>query len=184
MGELTTAAGGTLVAGEEPNQYLTFSVIGEHMAIGILDVKEIIEVSDMTRVPMTGDCIRGVINLRGNVVPVVDLSARLGGRVSELTKHSCIILVEIDTDGEMQSMGMLVDEVREILEIPESDIQAPPDFGSDIRTDFIERMGRVEGEFIILLDIGRVLSVTELSEDKSGITVTDEQGKLAALPAE
>lgn len=184
MGELTTIAGGALAAGEEPSQYLTFSVIGEHMAIGILDVKEIIEVSDMTRVPMTGDCLRGVINLRGNVVPVIDLSARLGGRVCDLTKHSCIILVESDIDGEAQSMGMLVDEVREILEIPESDIQAPPDFGSDIRTDFIERMGRVDGEFIILLDVGRVLSVTELSEDRSALTETEEQGQLAALPAE
>ncbi len=183
MGELAIKTNSALAVASESNQYLTFSVIGEHMAIGILDVMEIIEVSSMTRVPMTGDCLRGVINLRGNVVPVVDLSARLGDRVSVLSKHSCIILVEIDTDGELQSMGMLVDEVREILEIPEDDIQAPPDFGSDIRTDFIEQMGRVGEEFLILLDIGLVLSVTELSGAKA-LAGLEEQGQPAALTAE
>lgn len=170
MNELAINSGDLALA-DEPNQYLTFSVVGKQMAIAILDVKEIIEVSSMTRVPMSGICIRGVINLRGNVVPVVDLSARVGGKAAELGKHSCIILVEIDVDGEMQSMGMLVDEVNEILEIPEHDIQSAPDFGADIRTDFIAHMGRVNDEFIILLDIGRILSITELAASAQGVEV-------------
>ena len=118
----------------------------------------------MTRVPMTPDFIQGVINLRGNVVPVVDLAARLGRPCSELSKRSCIVLVELETDNEIQTAGMLVDEVNEILEIPEADMQPAPDFGTDIRTDFIQRMGRVNDAFIILLDINHVLSVTELSD--------------------
>lgn len=151
-------------ADEEEKQYLTFFVASERYAIAILDVKEIIEVAQMTRVPMTPDYIRGVINLRGNVVPVVDLSARLGKGSSELSKRSCIVLVEVDGHGEHQQLGMLVDEVNEILEIPASHLQPAPDFGTDIRTDFIQAMGRVNDVFMILLDINHVLSVEELSQ--------------------
>ncbi|MCP4285040.1 MAG: chemotaxis protein CheW, partial [Gammaproteobacteria bacterium] len=117
----------------------------------------------MTRVPMTPDFIRGVINLRGSVVPVIDLASRLGRSTSDLTKRSCIVLVEILLEEESQTIGMLVDEVKEILEIPQDYIQPPPNFGTDIRTDFIKAMGRVDDEFIILLDINHVLSIEELS---------------------
>lgn len=150
-------------ADDEALQYLTFFVDEERFAIAILDVKEIIEVTQMTRVPMTPDYIRGVINLRGNVVPVVDLGARLGKQRCELSKRSCIVLVEVEHGEERQQLGMLVDEVNEILEIPESHLQAAPDFGTDIRTDFIQAMGRVDDNFMILLDINHVLSVEELS---------------------
>jgi len=145
-------------------QYLTFLVGKEKLAIGILDVNEIIEISNITRVPMTPDYIRGVINLRGNVVPVIDLSARLGHQVSDISKRSCIVLVEVEANDEPQIIGMLVDQVNEILEIPEENIQPAPDFGSDIRTEFIQAMGRVEDDFIILLAINRVLSVAELAQ--------------------
>jgi purine-binding chemotaxis protein CheW len=162
MNELVTTSHVALT--EDSLQYLTFSVLNESMAIGILDVDEIIEIGDMTRVPMTNSSIRGVINLRGNVVPVVDLTARLGGSgEAQLSKRSCIVLVEVTQEGARQTMGMLVDEVNEIIEIPEEAIQKTPDFGTDIRPDFIERMGRVDDEFIILLNIDRVLSVEELS---------------------
>lgn len=144
-------------------QYLTFLVGEEKIAVGILDVKELIEVSSMTRVPMTPDFIRGVINLRGSVIPVIDLSARLGREVSQLSKKSCILLVEISHDEQSQAIGMLVDEVNEIVEIATEDIQPPPNFGADIRVDFIKSMGRINDEFIILLAIDRVLSVSELS---------------------
>ncbi len=166
MNQLTTqvAAGSPKSIDEEATQYLTFFVAEERYAIAILDVKEIIEVSQMTRVPMTPDYIRGVINLRGNVVPVVDLCARLGKGRSELTKRSCIVLVEVEAGGERQPLGMLVDEVNEILEIPASHLQPAPDFGTDIRTDFIQAMGRVDDLFMILLDINHVLSVEELSQ--------------------
>lgn len=166
MGDLIEKAnsGDLLAAEPDSTQYLTFLAGQERFAIGILDVKEIIEVGSMTNVPMTPEFIRGVINLRGSVVPVVDLSVRLGKQRSELDKRSCIILVEIEADTERQTLGMLVDEVNEILEIDADAIQPPPNFGTDIRTDFIHAMGRVDETFIILLDINRVLSLEELSQ--------------------
>ncbi|PWI33783.1 chemotaxis protein CheW [Vibrio albus] len=144
-------------------QYLTFICSGERLAVEILDVKELLEMTNMTRVPMTPEFIRGVINLRGSVVPVVDLSARLTGKVCSLTKRSSIVLVEVTQDEHTQILGMLVDEVSEILEIDSNHIQPPPSFGAHIRTDFIRAMGNVNGEFIILLAIDKVLSVEELS---------------------
>ncbi len=165
MGDLITqdSEQKALTETEDTTQYLTFLAGDERFAIGILDVKELIEVSSMTRVPMTPDFIRGVINLRGSVVPVIDLASRLGRSTSDLTKRSCIVLVEIILEDEGQTIGMLVDEVNQILEISQTHIQPPPNFGTDIRTDFIKAMGRVDDEFIILLNINHVLSIEELS---------------------
>ncbi|MEY4719213.1 MAG: hypothetical protein RL563_1831 [Pseudomonadota bacterium] len=162
-----------LATQEQVGQYLTFLVEKESFAISILDVKEIIEIANVTRVPLTPDYIHGVINLRGNVVPVIDLSARLKHRVAEVGKRSCIVLVEIDIPEGAQLIGMLVDEVREILEIPPTNIQPAPDFGTDIRTDFIQAMARVGEVFIILLAINHVLSLEELSQ-LSGIAKASE----------
>ncbi len=149
---------------EQQGQYLTFLLGPEKLAINIHEVNEIIEISKITQVPMTPDYIRGVINLRGNVVPVVDLCARLSDITSNLTKRSCIILVEITTGNDTQSVGMLVDQVNEILEIPSENIQPAPEFGAEIKVEFIQAMGRVEDEFIILLEVSRVLSASELSQ--------------------
>ena len=170
MQAMTTRNGTQEVAAQkaEAGQYLTFLVSDECYAIDILDVQEIIEVGRMTRVPMTPAHIRGVINLRGSVVPVVDLSARLGKSVSELTKRSCIVLVEVAAGDSRQGLGMLVDEVKEILEIATGDLQPAPAFGTDIRTDFIQAMGRVEDSFMILLAVNHVLSVEELAQLKGG----------------
>jgi len=151
---------------EQLHQYLTFLVGKDNLAISILDVKEIIEINTITRVPMTPVYIRGVINLRGNVVPVIDLSARLGRECSDITKRTCIVLVQVEYNDESQLIGMLVDAVDEILDLPRSNIMPAPDFGADIRNDFIQAMGRVGDEFIILLNINRVLSVNELSQLK------------------
>ncbi|MGZ0079182.1 chemotaxis protein CheW [Methylomonas sp. YC3] len=148
---------------EQVGQYLTFLVGTESFAVSILDVKEIIEIANVTRVPLTPDYIHGVINLRGSVVPVVDLSARLSRRCTEVSKRSCIVLVAVETNDGSQLIGMLVDEVREILEIPPANIQPAPDFGTDIRTDFIQAMARVDDVFVILLAMNRVLSLDELS---------------------
>ncbi len=167
MNELISSLNSTntlLATQDQPGQYLTFLVGQESFAISILDVKEIIEISSVTRVPMTPDYIHGVINLRGNVVPVVDLSARLGHGCTEISKRSCIVLVEIELPDSVQLIGMLVDEVKEILEIAAENIQPAPDFGTDIRTEFIQAMGRVDDDFIILLAINRVLSIEELSQ--------------------
>ncbi len=148
----------------ELGQYLTFFVGGERLAIGILDVQEIIEVANITRVPMTPPFIRGVLNLRGSVVPVVDLSSRLGRDPCQVDKRSCIVLTEVVHDDQHQIIGMLVDEVNEILDIGKEALQPAPDFGAAIRTDFIKHMGRVGDEFIILLDVNHVLSVHELGQ--------------------
>ena len=148
---------------DQAGQYLSFLVGGESFAVSILDVKEIIEITKVTHVPLTPDFIYGVINLRGNVVPVIDLSARLKNRRAEISKRSCIILVAVGALQESQLIGMLVDEVREILEIQNTDIQSPPDFGANIRTDFIQGMARVGDSFIILMAINRVLSSEDIS---------------------
>lgn len=144
-------------------QYLTFQAGDETFAIEILDVKEIIEIESITKVPMMPSFIAGIINLRGRVVPVVDLSNRLGRRNSTVTKKTCLVLVEIAHENGSQSIGMMVDEVNEILEIGDSHTQPPPDFGTDLRTDFIRAMGRVDEKFIILLDVNHVLSVEDIS---------------------
>lgn len=153
-----------LISGTDgAQQYLSFTVRGELMAISILDVKEIIEISDMTRVPMTSGNIRGVINLRGNVVPVVDLAYRLSGQASHLNRRSCIVLVETGDEDERQPMGMLVERVNEILDIPETQLQQTPDFGTDIAADYIASMARYGEDFIILLNIARVLNGEDLA---------------------
>ncbi|MGZ4958786.1 MAG: chemotaxis protein CheW [Methylomonas sp.] len=154
----------SLAVQEQAGQYLTFLVGDESFAVSILDVKEIIEITNVTHVPLTPDYIYGVINLRGNVVPVIDLSARLKNQRADISKRSCIVLVAVETAEGLQLIGMLVDEVREILEIPNANIQPPPDFGAAIRTDFIQAMARVDDVFIILLAMNRVLSLEELSQ--------------------
>ncbi|MCQ8104800.1 chemotaxis protein CheW [Methylomonas sp. SURF-2] len=158
------SAGNALAVQEQVGQYLTFLVDKESFAVSILDVKEIIEIANITHVPLTPDYIHGVINLRGNVVPVIDLCARLKHHPAEVSKRSCIVLVEVEVAEGTQHIGMLVDEVREILEIPPTNIQPAPDFGTDIRTDFIRAMARVDEVFIILLAINKVLSLEELSQ--------------------
>jgi purine-binding chemotaxis protein CheW len=165
----STIANGTDSSSEtmdDAAQYLTFSVSDERLAMSIEAVKEIIETPRITQVPMTPKYIRGVINLRGNVVPVIDLSARLGKKTLELSKRSCIVLVEVKFDQESHVLGMLVDEVNNILEIPRADVKPAPEFGSDIRTDFIEAMGRVDDVFVIILSIDHVLSIQELAAIK------------------
>ena len=147
---------------QEQTQYLTFMLNGEPFAIGILCIKEIIEYSGLTEVPMMPECIRGVINLRGAVLPVLDLAVRFGKKSGEVTKKTCIVIVEVKVGDECQDMGVVVDAVNAVLEIPRSDIEPPPAFGSKIRTDFIEGMGKVNGNFVILLNVSQVLSVDEL----------------------
>lgn len=147
----------------EPSQYLTFLLAGEMFALGILHIKEIIEYGHLTEVPMMPAFIRGVINLRGCVVPVVDLAARFGRGPSTITRRSCIVIVEVNQEGERQDVGVVVDAVSEVLEIPCADIEPPPAFGTRVRADFIQGMGKVEGRFVIILDVDRVLSVDDLA---------------------
>ncbi|RMS39788.1 Chemotaxis protein CheW [Pseudomonas coronafaciens pv. coronafaciens] len=163
MGSLvTTRQAATAV--EEEAQYLTFMLGGEMFAIGILGIKEIIEYGSLTVVPMMPAFVRGVINLRGAVVPVVDLSARFGRQNSDITRRSCVIIIEASTeDGQPQDIGLLVDNVSAVLEIPASQIEPPPNFGARIRADFISGMAKVDGKFVIVLEVEKVLSIDEMS---------------------
>jgi purine-binding chemotaxis protein CheW len=162
----TATAAAAADAPVEHKQYLTFMLGGEMFSIGILCIREIIWYSNLTEVPMMPACIRGVINLRGAVVPVMDLSNRFGKAATPVVKSTCIIIVEVDTqnEGERQSMGVVVDSVQAVLEIAASDIEQPPSFGTKIRSDFIEGIGKVNGKFVILLNVAKVLSMEEIGQ--------------------
>jgi purine-binding chemotaxis protein CheW len=148
----------------EPAQYLTFMLAQEQFAIGILGIKEIIEYQGVTEVPMMPACVRGVINLRGAVVPVVDLLARFGRPSSAVTKRTCVVIVEAACGAEeRQVMGLLVDAVNEVLDISTADIEPPPAFGARVRSDFIHGVGKVRGKFVLLLDVDRALSIDEIA---------------------
>jgi purine-binding chemotaxis protein CheW len=163
MGALVRNAAQTAVVQKEEAQYLTFLLGSEMFAIDILGIKEIIEYGSLTSVPMMPEFIRGVINLRGAVVPVVDLSARFGRAASAVTRRSCIVIIEAVNQGEAQDIGVLVDAVSEVLEIPAAEIEPAPSFGANIRADFISGMGKVKDKFVIILDADRVLSVSEMA---------------------
>ena len=148
---------------QDTSQYLTFMLGGESFAIGILRIKEIIERQSLTEVPMMPACVRGVINLRGAVVPVIDLATRFGRVPSVATRRTCIVIVEIDGAAGRQDVGVVVDAVNEVIDIPPSDVEPAPAFGTKVRTDFIQGMGKVAGKFVIILDTDRVLSLDELA---------------------
>lgn len=151
-------------SGLDNEQYLTFTLSGEMYAIPLLGVKEIIEYGGVTPIPTMPGFIRGVINLRGRVVPVVDLASRFGGQPVELTRRTCIVIVEVGNEGETQDMGVVVDSVSAVIDIPGADIEPPPAFGARIRVDFINGMWKAEGRFVIILNIARVLSVDEITQ--------------------
>lgn len=148
----------------QTQQYLTFSLGQQVYAIGILGIKEIIEYTVPTELPMLPACLRGVINLRGAAVPVADLAARLNKPSGAITKRTCIVVVEVESEDRTHDVGVLVDGVNAVLDIPASDIEPAPSFGTEIRSDFIAGMARVDGHFVVLLDAGRVLAFDELEE--------------------
>ena len=158
-------AGGSAVALADTStqQYLTFSLHGEMFAVGILNVKEIIEYGNLTEIPMMPSFIRGVINLRGAVVPVIDLSCRFGNQITEVGKRTCNVIVEVQEGDFRHDIGIMVDAVSEVIEIAAKDIEPPPSFGAKIRADFIAGMGKVAGKFVIILNIMKVLSVEEIA---------------------
>jgi len=152
------------VSGEEgQSQYLTFMLGGEMFAMPILNIKEIIEYGTLTTVPMMPDFVRGVINLRGSVVPVVDLALRFGRKAGAVTKRTCIVIVEAEAEGEPQDVGVVVDSVSAVLEIPRTDIEQAPSFGAKIRQDFIRGIGKIAGKFVVILNADRVLSIDEMA---------------------
>jgi purine-binding chemotaxis protein CheW len=144
------------------SQYLSFFIAEEEYAIGILQVKEIIRYDTITRVPSTPRWIRGVLNLRGLVVPVVDLAIKFGIRETPVARHTCVVIVEADLGGERTLMGVVADQVSQVLDLAPGDIGEPPTFGTRIRVDFIVGMGRVGKKFVHLLDIDGVLAGNDL----------------------
>jgi len=156
-------------------QHLTFQLGGEMFAVDILHVKEIIEYGSVTEIPMMPVFIRGVINLRGSVVPVVDLSARFGARRTEVGRRTCIVIIEVSDGTIEQDVGLVVDSVSEVLDISEADIEPPPSFGARIRADFIAGMAKMQGTFVILLDIDKVLDANEIADLALGGTAQSMQ---------
>jgi len=144
-------------------QYLTFLLQKERFAIAISHIKEIIQHCHLTAVPKMPVFISGVINLRGSVVPVVDLSSRFIGKKSVVAKRTCIVITEMSiSDEEKQIVGVVVDAVDEVIDIPTTEIEPAPTFGARIRADFIEGMAKLDDEFVIILDVSQVLSAEDL----------------------
>jgi len=148
---------------DEQNQYLTFRVRDEAFAMGILAIKEIIEFGALTPVPMMPACVRGVINLRGRVVPVVDLAVRFGREPTVPHRRTCVVIVEVGAGDQQQDIGVMVDGVNQVLEIAEQDIEPAPGFGVKVRPEFIAGMGKLDGELVIIIDVARVLSADDLA---------------------
>lgn len=144
------------------NQYLTFTLADEVFALDIGKVREVLEFSGVTRVPNMPEFMRGVINLRGGVVPVVDLRLKFGMSLTEKTVNTCIIIVDIMVDREKTVLGVLSDSVQEVMELDPEQIEPPPKIGSRLKTDFIIGMGKTNEQFVIILDIDRVFRTDEL----------------------
>jgi purine-binding chemotaxis protein CheW len=144
-------------------QYLTFVLDREVFALDIGKVREVLDYTTVTKVPQTPDFMRGVINLRGNVVPVVDMRLKFGISATENTVNTCIIIVEVTVDGETTVLGAMADSVQEVLDLEADQIEPPPRIGTRVRTDFIRGMGKRDDQFIMILDIDRIFSLDELA---------------------
>lgn len=145
-----------LPSANESAQYLTFTLDGEFFATEIAQVREVLEFKSITKVPRTPDYMRGVINLRGSVVPVLDLRLQLGMGATEPAIDTCIVIVEVPIDGQLVVLGALADSVQEVLEMRVDQLAPPPRLGTRIRTDFIRAMGRQTEQFMIIVDMERV----------------------------
>jgi purine-binding chemotaxis protein CheW len=149
---------------EDADQYLTFLLGKEVFAMDIRTVREIIQVGPMTTVPLMPDFVRGVINLRGAVVPVIDLHARFGRAAAQIGKKTCIVIFDAVREGERVELGLLVDAVSEVIEIPAEQIEPPPSFGSAVRRDFIQGMGKVAERFVIILEPDRAFDINDMAQ--------------------
>lgn len=171
-------------------QYLTFMIGGEEYAVSLLKVKEIIEYDTVTEIPKTPEWVRGVINLRGNVVPVIDLAVKFWLAPSVPGKLTCIVITEVQCEGEPTIMGVMADSVRQVIDLKPQDIEVPPTFGTRVKVDYLLGMARSGKKFCLLLDTEKVLSTDELLElpdsvEEGGGTApsTDAGSGEPALPA-
>jgi purine-binding chemotaxis protein CheW len=143
-------------------QHLTFRVAGEEYAVGIMQVREILQYGTVTKVPGTPPSVRGVLNLRGSVIPVIDLAVKFGLPESVVTKRSCVVIVEVTLEAEKTVMGLMVDAVSQVMDLDQNQIQPPPAFGTQVKIDYLTGMGESGNKFVLLLDLERALTVNEL----------------------
>jgi len=162
---------------EKEGKYLTFALANEEYGLEILKVREIIGYMDITAVPQTPVYVKGVINLRGQVIPVIDLRAKFGMQTTEVTEETCIIVVETTQGDRNISTGIVVDHVSEVLDIAGENIEAAPQFGSSVNTDFILGMGKIADSVKILLDIDEVLANVDLTVGHGSDEVRADEGK-------
>jgi len=148
-------------------QYLTFTLGAEDFALSIAQVREVLNYTTITTVPRMPEFLRGVINLRGNVVPVIDLRLKLGMEATQRTADTCIVIVEMQVEGDLVQMGALADSVKEVIDLDRSDIMPPPKLGTSLKSEFIQGMARQDEKFLILLNIDRILSDDEMSTVKT-----------------
>lgn len=160
---IAVASGAAAGASELAGKYLTFELGGEVYGLEILKVQEIIGMMAVTRVPKTPEFVRGVINLRGQVIPVVDLRLKFGLESKEDTEKTCIIVVQVASAESEVTMGISVDEVSEVMDIEVEQIENTPSFGSNVDTDFILGMGKVAEKVVMMLDVDKVLSGAEIT---------------------
>lgn len=161
----------------ETSQYLTFKLDNETYALDIKQVREVLEFSEITKVPRMPDFMRGVINLRGGVVPVVDLRLKFGMTMTEKTGDTCIIIIELAIEGETTLLGALADSVQEVMTMEPDQIVPPPKIGTRLDTEFIKGMGKKNDEFVIIVDIDKVFSMDEaalLQSTGEGDILSDE----------
>ena len=155
-------------------QYLTFHLAGEEYAVGILQVKEIITYGTLTKLPYCPPSIRGVINLRGNVVPVVDLAVKFGLTASPVTDRSCIVIVEANINDSRTVMGVIADSVSQVIVLAEDNIMPSPAFGTRVRIDYLRGMGKSGDKFVLVLDIDKVLGSDDLAPTPVGTSTLSE----------
>ncbi len=147
----------------EQDQHLTFDLSGEELAVPVMNIREIIRFGKLTKMPMVPNFIEGVINLRGNVVPVINLASKFALGINNNDKRTCIIIMEVDIEDEAVVMGIVVDKVLQVIEIPDDEIEPTPTLGAKIQTNFIKGMAKKEDGFTIILDISQVLSAEEVA---------------------
>jgi purine-binding chemotaxis protein CheW len=165
-------------------QYLTFFLGDEQYAVGVLGVKEIIEYGIVTKVPATPPYIRGVINLRGSVVPVVDLSVKFNLTVHPVSRRTCIVIMETTILGERATMGIVADSVNQVIEFSPQDIEAAPAFGTGIRLEYLEGMAKIGTKFVLVLNMAEIFAAADTSVLPAAGTQTAQQAAAAAREAQ
>jgi purine-binding chemotaxis protein CheW len=162
-------------------QLLTFTLAGEVYALDVTVAREVVEFTHVTPIPKTPEWIRGVLNLRGAVVPVLDLKLKLGMEATARTKTTCILILEIDLDGEQTVVGVLADAVREVIEVEQSDIEPPPRFGARVSIKYVRGMGRHNNALFVLLDVSKVFASAdfELAQQMADASPVDPSNALS-----